>query len=116
MQILKQRLLETGDFVDCVALDKYCELVVTSRTKESFSGRTQDHHILPRAWYKLHNKKLDNSADNLIRLPVSDHAKAHLFLFQSAANPEVKAQNAAAVRYMCDVFSEELSKRFLFCK
>lgn len=108
MQILKQRLLETGDFADCAALDKYCELVVVSRSKESFSGKTQDHHILPRAWYKLHNKKLDNSADNLIRLLVSDHAKAHLFLFQSATNPEVKAQNAAAVRYMCDLFSEEL--------
>lgn len=108
MQILKQRLLETGDFADCAALDKYCELVVISRTKASFSGKTQDHHILPRAWYKLHNKKLDNSADNLIRLLVSDHAKAHLFLFQSATNPEVKAQNAAAVRYMCDLFSEEL--------
>ena len=108
MQILKQRLLETGDFADCSALDKYCKLVVSSRVKESFSGKTQDHHILPRAWYKLHNKKLDNSADNLVRLLISDHAKAHLFLFQAATNPEVKAQNAAAVRYMCDLFSEEL--------
>ena len=107
MQILKQRLLETGDFADCTALDKYCELVVANRTKTNFSGKTQDHHILPRAWYKLYNKKLDNSAENLIRLLVSDHAKAHLFLFQAATNPEVKAQNAAAVRYMCDLFSEE---------
>ena len=107
MQILKQRLLETGDFADCIALDKYCELIAFSRTQESFSGKTQEHHILPRAWYKLHNKKLDNSASNLVQLLVSDHAKAHLFLFQAATNPEVKAQNAAAVRYMCDLFSEE---------
>ena len=108
MQKLKQRLVETGDFADCAALDKYCELITVSRTRESFPGKTQEHHILPRAWYKLHNKKLDNSASNLIRLLVSDHAKAHLFLFQAATNPEVKAQNAAAVRYMCDLFSEEL--------
>jgi hypothetical protein len=108
MQRLKQRLVETGDFADCAALDKYCELITVSRTRESFPGKTQEHHILPRAWYKLHNKKLDNSASNLIRLLVSDHAKAHLFLFQAATNPEVKAQNAAAVRYMCDLFSEEL--------
>jgi hypothetical protein len=100
--------VETGDFADCAALDKYCELITVSRTRESFPGKTQEHHILPRAWYKLHNKKLDNSASNLIRLLVSDHAKAHLFLFQAATNPEVKAQNAAAVRYMCDLFSEEL--------
>ena len=108
MQRLKQRLVETGDFADCIALDKYCTLIIVNKTRESFSGKTQEHHILPRAWYKLHNKKLDNSASNLIRLPVSDHAKAHLFLFQAATNPEVKAQNAAAVRYMCDLFSEEL--------
>lgn len=108
MQRLKQRLVETGDFADCAALNKYCELITISRTRESFTGRTQEHHILPRAWYKLHNKKLDNSAFNLIRLLVSDHAKAHLFLFQAATNPVVKAQNAAAVRYMCDLFSEEL--------
>lgn len=108
MQRLKQRLLETNDFADCIALDKYCALIAVSRAQESFSGKTQEHHILPRAWYKLHNKKLDNSADNLIRMLVSDHAKAHLFLFQAATNPEVKAQNAAAVRYMCDIFSEEL--------
>lgn len=108
MQRLKQRLVDTGDFADCAALDKYCELIIVSRTRESFPGKTQEHHILPRAWYKLHNKKLDNSASNLIRLLVSDHAKAHLFLFQAATNPEVKAQNAAAVRYMCDLFSEEL--------
>lgn len=108
MQRLKQRLLETNDFAECTALDKYCELVVVSRTQESFSSKTQEHHILPRAWYKLHNKKLDNSANNVIRMLVSDHAKAHLFLFQAATNPEVKAQNAAAVRYMCNIFSEEL--------
>ena len=108
MQFLKQKLLETNDFTNCEALDKYCELIYTNRNRESFTGRTQDHHILPRAWFKLYGKKLDNSPANLVELLISDHAKAHLFLFQAAINPEVRAQNAAAVRYMCDLFSEEL--------
>ena len=108
MQKLKQKLLDTGDFKDCEALDKYCNLVVINQSRNNFPGETQIHHILPRAWFKLYNKKLDNSDTNKVTLLVSDHAKAHLFLFQAAINPEVRSHNAAAVRYMCDLFSEEL--------
>lgn len=108
MQFLESRLLETGDFEAGEALTKYCKLIKANQYKTDFSGQIQKHHILPRAWYKLHNKKLDNSTTNTVLLTVSDHAKAHLFLFQAASNPEVRAQNAAAVRCMCDLFSEEL--------
>lgn len=108
MQKIRATLLATGDFKDCEALVKYCELVKTNQSKKAFHGRTQKHHILPRAWYKLHKQKLDNSDANLVHFLVSDHVKAHLFLFQAAINPEVRSQNAAAVRYMCDLFSEEL--------
>ena len=108
MQFLESRLLETGDFEAGEALTKYCKLIKANQHKKEFSGQTQKHHILPRAWYKLHNKKLDNSVSNTVLLTVADHAKAHLFLFQAATNPEVRSQNAAAVRYMCDLFSEEL--------
>lgn len=107
MQFLKQKLLETNDFANCEALDKYCELIHINQNRESFSGRTQAHHILPRAWFKLYGKKLDSSPANIVELRISDHAKAHLFLFQAATNPKVKAQNAAAVRCMCNLFSEE---------
>ena len=108
MQFLESKLVETGDFQAGEALTKYCELIKANKTRKDFSGQTQKHHILPRAWYKLHNKKLDNSETNLVHLSVSDHAKAHLFLFQAAINSDVRSQNAAAVRYMCDLFSEEL--------
>ena len=108
MQFLEAKLLETGDFEAGEALTKYCELVKANQNRKEFSGQTQKHHILPRAWYKLYNKKLDNSEANLVQLLISDHAKAHLFLFQAAINPEIKSQNAAAVRYMCNIFSEEL--------
>lgn len=108
MQKLKQKLLDTGDFKDCEALTKYCKLVEANQDTTLAASQTQSHHILPRAWYKLHNQKLDNSKDNLVNLLISDHAKAHLFLFQAAINPEVRSQNAAAVRYMCNLFSEDL--------
>lgn len=108
MQFLETMLLDTGDFKACRALTNYCHLVKENQNTELVAGQTQSHHILPRAWHKLHNKKLDNSKANLVNLSISDHAKAHLFLFQAAVNPEVRAQNAAAVRYMCNLFSEEL--------
>lgn len=108
MQKIRTTLLNTGDFEDGTALTNYCKLITTNRQKTTIIGQVQRHHILPRAWFKLHNKKLDNSADNIVLLSVADHAKAHLFLFQAATNPEVRSQNAAAVRYMCNLFSEEL--------
>ena len=112
MQKIRATLLNTGDFEDGTALTNYCKLIATNRQKTTIIGQVQKHHILPRAWFKLHNKKLDNSADNIVLLTVADHAKAHLFLFQAAINPEVRAQNAAAVRYMCDLFSEELIDKY----
>lgn len=108
MQFLESKLLETGDFRAGEALTKYCKLIKANQDTALSVGQTQSHHILPRAWYKLHNKKLDNSKANLVNLLISDHAKAHLFLFQAAINPEVRSQNAAAVRCMCNLFSEEL--------
>jgi hypothetical protein len=108
MQKIRAILLATGDFKDCESLTKYCRLITKNKQNTNLTIQIQKHHILPRAWYKLHNKKVDNSASNTVLLSVADHAKAHLFLFQAATNPEVRAQNAAAVRYMCDIFSEEL--------
>ena len=108
MQKIEELLLSTGDFETGEALTKYCRLIKANQNTKLIAGQTQSHHILPRAWHKLHNKKLDNSKTNLVNLSISDHAKAHLFLFQAATNPEVRSQNAAAVRYMCNLFSEEL--------
>lgn len=109
MQNLELRFIQTGDFAAGEALTKYCNLIRANLNSTAESNTvTQKHHIMPRAWYKVHNKKVDNTASNLVRLSIADHAKAHLFLFQAATNPEVRAQNAAAVRYMCDLFDETL--------
>lgn len=108
MQFLESKLLATGDFEACEALTKYCKLISENFITESIPGKTQKHHILPIAWFKLYNKELDNTSANIVHLRISDHAKAHLFLYQAAINQEVKSQNAAAVRYMCDLFDEKL--------
>ena len=38
----------------------------------------QEHHIIPRCWYKVNNLKVDNSKDNLVLLTYEQHLKVHL--------------------------------------
>ena len=108
MNELKQKLLGLGVFVDNEYLDLYCALVLENRERKKEFGKTQKHHIIPRAWYKMNNKKLDSTKANLVNLGIAEHVKAHFYLYKAASDPTVKGQNAAAVRYMCDLFEEQL--------
>ena len=76
MQILKQKLLDTGYFVDNQFLDAYLSLV--SNNDETVY--TEAHHILPRSYFKLVNLKCDNSESNLVKLSYVNHCKAHYLL------------------------------------
>jgi hypothetical protein len=104
MQKIKEQLLATGAFLDNEAFSNYCQLIVSNRDTKSVKGKTQKHHILPRAWFKLHNKPIDNSKDNLVNLLVVDHVKAHLYLLKATSSEDLRNASAAAVRYMCDIF------------
>lgn len=77
MQKLKDKLLNTGYFVDNNYLDEYIKLVGGL----SIASYTERHHILPKAYYKLKRLKIDNSADNLVSLSFADHCKAHWLLY-----------------------------------
>ena len=107
MQKIKEQLLATGAFLDNEAFYNYCQLVASNRNTKSVRGKTQKHHILPRAWFKLHNKPIDNSKDNLVNLLVVDHIKAHLYLLKATSSEDLRNASAAAVRYMCDIFKLE---------
>lgn len=104
MQKFKEYLLSTGAFIENEAFFNYCQLMFLNRTTKVKKGKTQKHHILPRAWFKLHNEAVDNSKANLVNLLVVDHIKAHLYLLKAAASEELRNASAAAVRYMCDIF------------
>lgn len=78
MQKLKEKLLNTGHFVDNDYLDKYIELV----NNESDAAKyLEQHHILPRAYYNLEELEIDNSENNLVALSFADHCKAHWLLY-----------------------------------
>ena len=104
MQKFKEYLLSTGAFIENEAFSNYCQLIFSNRTAKAEKGKTQKHHILPRAWFKLQGEPVDNSKDNLVNLLLVDHIKAHLYLLKAAASEELRNASAAAVRYMCDIF------------
>lgn len=105
MRTLKEKLLGLDICKDNEYLDLYCLLIVNNKGTKQIKGQTQKHHIIPRAYYKLHNLKLDNSKENLVNLSIMDHIKAHIYLMKSASCRELQSSAAAAIRYMCDLFA-----------
>lgn len=67
-------------FVDNEYLLKYAQLVGTRRTAGNRHTLTNKHHIVPRSWYKLMGKEVDNSRANLITLTYREHVMAHYYL------------------------------------
>ena len=81
MLSLKDTLINSAGFIDNDYLDKYCYLIESNRhTKQQWGGKTNKHHILPKSWFKLNNKEVDNSLSNLVNLPYRSHVLAHYYL------------------------------------
>lgn len=85
--MLKQKLLDTGLFIDNVYLDDYIALITNPFY---FSNYTEYHHVIPVYCYKkqygisdryLATKKADADINNkLVKLSFADHIKAHWLL------------------------------------
>lgn len=125
MEKLKQKLLTLNIFKDNKYLNYYCKLITANLTTIKEAGITQQHHIIPRSYFKLMNLPVDNKKHNIVNLKLKDHIKAHWFLMKASANNIIKGQNAAAIRYMCNQFDikqidtldlEEVYKQDTLCK
>jgi len=77
----KQTLLNLAIFIDNEYLDKYIQLI-NNHSKSYIKFKTQKHHIIPRAYFKHNNYKLDNSKNNLVCLTYKDHILAHYYLYK----------------------------------
>ena len=93
MQILKQKLLDTGYFIDNCYLADYLNLVKGN----SVSSYLERHHILPRAYYKMTGIEIDNSEANLVALSFADHCKAHWLLYYCTTKNLQHASQAAFI-------------------
>ena len=57
------------------------ELVERNRKNPPVDKYTEKHHIVPKGWFRRNKIEIDNSGENVVRLNVKDHLKAHLLLF-----------------------------------
>lgn len=80
LQELKSILVSTQSFIDNEALDAYCSLILNSRCLQHERGKTQRHHIIPRAYFKYIGKQCDHSDRNCVILKYRDHVLAHKYL------------------------------------
>lgn len=95
MTSLKQKLLDTGYFINNEWLEKYLALVVDVPVSFSY---TEKHHVIPTSCSKLLGKRsADDSKSNLVNLTFVDHCRAHFYLYHCTKG---KLKKAMAVAYV----------------
>ena len=80
MMNVKETLLSLNGFVDNEYLEHYCSLVERNTRTPQRGGLTNKHHIIPKSWFKLNNKEIDNTMSNLVNLVYREHVLAHYYL------------------------------------
>lgn len=91
MSKLKQHLLSLDYFIDNEYLDFYCSLIEQNKNRIYESGKTEQHHIIPRAIFRLQGFESESKApnklvnkNNLVNLLYRDHLLAHFYLCKCA--------------------------------
>lgn len=97
---LKNKLLNTGIVIDNEYLDKYVNIIISNLNLPKIKFKTQNHHIIPRYYYKYNNIDIDNSKDNIINLLYKDHILAHIYLGLCSSTDEFKRRNYFAVQHV----------------
>ena len=72
MQIYKQRLLETQQFLDCEALNLYINLVNSHLADPRIPGKTDKHHILPESLFSTRGLPENNTENTTIENTTND--------------------------------------------
>ena len=85
---LRDKLLQTGYFLDNIYLQFYVQLICSNLLTHREKGVTQSHHIIPQVYFQLHHLPVDNSGENIINLKYIDHIIAHYYLAMCAQDGE----------------------------
>jgi hypothetical protein len=99
-------LLATGYFIDNEFLHKYCCIIDRHRVRKYVRGKTNRHHILPRAYFKITHQSVNNDPTNLVDLPYREHALCHYYLCLCTKDP-LKYANELAL--MCLISRKKMS-------
>jgi hypothetical protein len=100
MQKIKEVLLATTQFLDNSYLDKYVQLIYDNLHTKKETAKTQQHHILPKCYFKFIGKPCDNSKTNLVHLLYVDHIRAHYFLSQCMVDQKLAGANAHVIWFV----------------
>ena len=107
---LKNRLVELDCFVDNKYLDLYVSLVIENQNTIKIAHKTNAHHIIPRAYFKLKNLPVDDSENNMCELLYIDHIRAHYYLLKCACR-EFKSRCYLAFQFIYGkYFSQDIEK------
>lgn len=84
-------------FSDNDYLQKYCIIIERHFGSRRRNKGTNEHHILPRCWFRLNSLEVDNSLRNLVTLPYREHILAHYYLCLCTLGPLKYANELAFV-------------------
>lgn len=96
VQDIKNKLIAAGCVNDNYYLDLYCKLITENLKTLKIKNKTQQHHILPRYYYKSKNMIVDDSRNNLVNLAFRDHILAHYYLAECSSE-EFRYKNTYAI-------------------
>ena len=99
---IKQSLIESDIYIQNNYFDLYLNLINDNLKRLPEKYKTQKHHILPRHYFNHYNLEIDESKDNIVNLIISDHIKAHYYLYNCCKNNDEKLSNLYCLRRMLD--------------
>ena len=103
-ETLKERLLKYSQIEENEYLEAYCELILKNYGRKKESKKTQSHHIIPRALFKMNNEKVDDSRSNRINLYYKDHILAHYYLCLCSKDSLFRYYMFMCLKFMCKEF------------
>lgn len=94
-------LVTLNGFVDNEYLYKYAQLVERNFNTKQVPRKTNSHHIVPKVWFSLNGKDVDNDPTNLVNLVYRDHILAHYYLCLCTEG-KLKFANQLALILLCE--------------
>lgn len=96
-KLLKLDIIDDNDY-----FDKYIQLIVDNKQTKKQKYKTQQHHIIPRCYYKHKKIEVDNSSNNLVNLLYRDHILAHYYLCLCVKDENIQHDCIMAFTYLTD--------------
>lgn len=95
IDLLKLNFVEDNEF-----LDQYINLINSNLGTKKEKYKTQQHHVIPKCFYKRRKESINNFSNNLVNLTYSNHILAHYYLSLCVKDKEIKKDCIIALIYL----------------